>query len=238
MSLTAITGVYAIEESQMTDTLIEEKADVTGNGTEDIIRLKGVKLEGEDDFYKKLTVEVTADQSKPISFKLKEGAKPSLYFSDLNNDGLQDLFVSIPTDSNNGFVQHNLLTVKDGKITELSVPNPLLISSRFKNEYKAEMTIEATGKKYEYDLKDRKKDYDRIGFYQEGKLNEPTELIIDPFGNFQPIQLNGKNALRGTQTISGAYRSDKIATAISTWSYENGNWTLVEAIVEQSNKAN
>ena len=112
-------------------------------------------------------------------------------------------------------------------------PEPLAVSSQFEDGYKASITIEETGQSYSFDLSDRKEEYDRLGLYQDGKLNEPTELMVLPFGTLKPVKVkNGLYGLKGSQRINGVYNADGIANIESTWLFEKGKWQVQNAEVK------
>lgn len=233
MSLTALTGAYAGESKEKTATISENRIDVTGDGKKDIIYVKGVPFEEGAQFLKRIFLKIKASDGETYKIELEGGYDPAISFKDLNHDRIKDIFVSVPTGGSGGLSNFYLYTLKDFKVTDITVPEPLTISSRFEDGYKATITIEETGQSYNFDLSDRKDDYERLGLYQDGKLNEPTELMVLPFGTLKPIVVKDKlNGLTGSQRISGAYNADGIAFVESTWFYENGKWNLVNTRVK------
>jgi hypothetical protein len=234
ISLTAITGVYAIEKSKETVTLSKEVLDITGDGKNDVIELKGMPNQEEDSFLKKIYVEVAASNEKNYTISLESGTKASLQLIDLNNDGVKDLLSSVLAEENEGTVYNFLYTLKDFMITKLEVPEPLEMESHFLNNYKAEIKIAQTGKSYLFDLKDRKDYYKKLGVYYKGKLNEPTELTVNTFSSLQPVDLPGeKKGLKGIQRVTGIANGDGIAVVESTWMFANGQWRLLTSDVKK-----
>ena len=157
----------------------------------------------------------------------------------MNHDGIDDLLISIPTGGSGGISNYFLYTFKDFKLTKIAVPEPLFITSQFLNDYKATMTIDQTGETFTFDLQSRKKDYNRLGLYTKGILNEPRELMVDPYSTLKPILLKEKGdtyGLKGIQQVSGAYHADGIAFVESTWYYEKGKWNLLKAKVMDREK--
>ncbi|NHC41301.1 hypothetical protein G6549_15185 [Bacillus sp. MM2020_1] len=234
MSLTAITGVYAIEETTKIVTISNEKADITGDGKVEEILLKGVPYQKEDTFLEKIYLEINASNGKKYSFPLESGARASFQLVDLNGDGLQDLFASVLTGESEGIVQNYAYSLKDFVQTNIPLPEPLEMDSHFLKGYKAEIKLATTGKAYRFDLKDRKIYYKRLGLYYKGKLNEPTELTVNPFNQLQPIALKGnKVELQGEQRVTGIANADVIASVKSTWTFERGHWKLKSTIVNK-----
>lgn len=236
MSLTALTGVYAGESQDKTVTISEEKVDVTGDRKKDTVYVKGVPYEEGAQFLKQIFFKIKASNGKTYKIELEGGYNPSTTYKDLNHDGVKDIFVSIPTGGSGGLSNFFLYTLKDFKVTDITVPEPLIINSMFEDGYKASITIQATGQSYSFDLHNRKEDYDRLGLYQDGKLNEPTEMIVLPFGILKPVKVKDNlYGLTGSQRINGAYNADGVAEVESTWFYENGKWNLVNTKVKTLN---
>jgi hypothetical protein len=234
MSLTAITGVYAIEETTKIVTLSNELADITGDGKEENIYLKGVPYQKEDSFLERIYIEIAASNGNTYTIPLESGSKASLQLVDLNQDGLKDLFASVLTEGSEGIVNNFSYSIKDFIQTNIAVPEPLEMDSHFIKGYKAEIKVTKTGKSYVFDLKDRKQYYKKLGLYYKENLNEPTELAVNPFSRLQPIRLTGnKVGLIGEQRVTGISNADIIALVKSTWSYDKGHWKLISTDVKK-----
>lgn len=236
MSFTAFTGVYAGESIEKTVTISEDKVDITGDGKKDLIYVKGVPYGEGAQFLKKIFLKIRASNGEIYKIDLEGGYDPTTIYKDLNHDSVKDIFISVPTGGSGGLSNFYLYSLKNFKVVNLSVPEPLSVSSQFQDGYKASITIEETGQSYSFDLSDRKEEYDRLGLYQDGKLNEPTELMVLPFGTLKPMKVkNDLYGLKGSQRINGAYNADGIANIESTWLYENGKWQLQNAKVKSLN---
>jgi hypothetical protein len=232
LSLNAITGAYALEEKGGMLTLLQHESDISGDGKNDIVTISGIPFEEGISYLKEIILHVTVSDGKTYKIDLKSGFDPTIDFIDLNSDGVADLFISIPTGGSGGLSNYFLYTLANDQLVDIGIPDSLTITSQFQDGYKATMTIEDTGETYTFDLKSRKKDYNRLGLYLKGKLNEPTELMVDPYSLLKPIKLkNEQYGLKGIQQISGAYHADGIAFVESKWYYENGKWNIVSTKV-------
>ncbi|MCM3567719.1 hypothetical protein [Neobacillus mesonae] len=233
--LTMTTVVYAVEEKAKSVTISEQKADITGDGKLETILLKGVPYQDEESFLKEIYIEVAASNGKKYSIPLESGAKASLQLVDLNRDGVKDLFANVQTGGSGAIVLSFLHSLKGFVHTDLTVPDPVEMESHFLDGYKAEIKIKKTGKTYQFDLKDRKLYYKKLGLYYKGKLNEPTELMVNSYSSLKPVELSdGKLGLKGVQRIAGIANADTIAFIESTWSYQQGKWNLVNVKVKES----
>ncbi|WP_071395038.1 hypothetical protein [Bacillus tuaregi] len=247
LSLNAITGAYAVEgdrnqipvESPVEKpmNLVKEEMDISGDGKADIIEINGIQFEEDSSYLKEINLVIKGSNGETYTAELDSGFDPELKFVDLNHDGLVDLYITIPTGSSGGIANHFLYTFKDFTLTNIAVPDPLMITSEFQDGYKAVMTIDNTGQSYDFNLINRKEDYDQLGLYLNGKLNEPRELMVDPYGSLKPILVkDGVYGLKGIQQISGAYHADGIAFVESKWVYEENGWKLLDTKVIERNK--
>lgn len=235
MISTAITG-YAGDEGNKMILVSEEKVDVTGDGKKDTVYIRGIPYEEGTQFLKEIQLEIAASNGKKYKVELEGGYGPKVQFVDLNHDGVKDMFVTVDTGGSGGISNHNVYTLKDFTLKDLTVPDPLIINSQFLNGYKANVTIQKTGQSYTFDLRNRAEDYKRLGLYQNGKLSEPTELMVDPYSTLKPVLIKGDQyGLIGSQAVSGAYHADRIAIVEGTWFYENGKWTLKNTKVFEVN---
>lgn len=232
MSLTALTGVYAVENKANTVTITSVKTDITGDRKNEIITLKGVPFQKQGEYLKTIYIEISSTDGKTYRFPLESGEKASIQIADLNQDGVKDLFATVVTGKNTGDKINYLFTLKDFKPTALPVPKPLELKSRFLEGYKATLSINQTNKTYLFDLQNRSHYYDQIGIYQKGTLNEPAELTVNSYSILTPELVDGgKLGLKGVQRITGIPNGDTIANVESYWINVNGDWKLVRTDV-------
>lgn len=238
LSLTAITGVFANEEHSKIITISKNSVDITGDGKKDSVYMQAIPYQDEHSFLKSILVDIKASNGKNFKIKLDSGTRPSISFPDLNHDGVKDLFIVIPTGGSGGILQGYLYTLKGFVLKDLTIPKALEIESHFLNGYKAEINIKASGKTYQFDLRDRKKQYDLLGLYRLGRLNEPTELMVQGYSVLKPISLPGQmKGLRAIQRISGIANSDTIGIVESVWALKNNIWNLERvSVLEEKNK--
>ncbi|WP_423802347.1 hypothetical protein [Neobacillus sp. SAB-20_R2A] len=235
VSLSAITVVYAIEEKAKVITISKEEEDITGDGKNEVIQLKGEPYQDDENSYlKEIFIEINTSDGKTTTIPLESGAKAALQLADINHDSVKDVFATVYTGGSGGIVDTFLYTLKDFQKKDLTASEPLDMETHFLDGYKAEIKINATGKSYLFDLRDRKDYYKKMGLYRKGKLNEPTELMVNPFNSLEPIQLDGgKLGLKGIQRVTGIANADTIAFVESIWTYSDGKWKLVKVEVKK-----
>ncbi|RDI45856.1 hypothetical protein [Falsibacillus pallidus] len=233
MSLHAAAGAFTNAEQKALEPRVEAvyHEDVTGTGKKSDITLKGIPFDQESNYLKAIWADVLLDNQNKIRINYEPGYEPSITFKDFNHDRVKDMLQSSVTGGSGGFYSYKLTTLKEGVETDIPMPPSLQVQGQFADGYKAIVTIPEIGKTYTVDLSARKDDYLRLGIYKNGKLNEPTELMVDPIAYFKPSKIAGKKGwgLIGYQRVSGAYHADGIGTVESYWYYENGKWQMVHA---------
>jgi len=236
LSLTAITAAYAIDNNEKVITIAKEEADITGDNRNEVVTLKGVPYQDDESYLKSIFIKIIASNGKTYTIPLDAGTKADLKLTDLNHDGIKDIFASVLTAGTSGDTLNYLHSLKDFVDVDLKVPEQLEMDSKFLNGYKAKITIKDTGKSYLFDMMDRKDYYKKLGLYYRGRLNEPTELTVNSYSSLTPITLNNSlPGLKGTQRITGIANGDTIALVESTWVYKKGQWKLVDTDVKKGN---
>ncbi|MBS4195475.1 FG-GAP repeat domain-containing protein [Lederbergia citri] len=223
-----ISPVFAAKNPK---TILEYHHDVTGDGQPEKITVYGTPLKDNKDYYYEVWAEVEGKGISKIQINYEGGFEPKLEFADLNHDGVDDILFSSATGGSGGIYNYALHTVKDGKIYEIPLPEPLSIESSFQNNFKAIMTIPGMKNPIHLDLSSRKEDYIKLGLYQKnGMLNEPNELMIDPIAYFKIVKIKGKEGygLKSYRQVSGAVHADVIGIVEVRSYYENGKWNMID----------
>ncbi|RIW38368.1 hypothetical protein D3H55_02180 [Bacillus salacetis] len=228
MSLHAIAGNFAEEHDRPNImAIVTYEEDVTGDNKKDKITLWGKPFEPGALFYKEIWAEITSEK-KEFRIDYEGGYEPQIEFADLNHDGVKDLLESSATGGSGGLYNYSLYTLADYEKKDIGMPPALSMDAHFENDYKGLITFNDTNESFTVDLSGRKEDYDRLGIYQDGKLNEPMEMMVIPYAMFEPVNIRGEKGkgLKGVQRISGAYQADAVGNVYSYWYYENGQWDL------------
>ncbi|MBO0999516.1 hypothetical protein IOC57_17420 [Bacillus sp. SD075] len=221
---------------QVDGTYISTKRDVTGDQKIDIIQVQGLPYEEGSKFLKKIELNVESNR-RTINVPLRAGYTPDLKVADLNNDGVQDVLVTVLMEGRERLITSYAYTFKDENVKELEVPPSVPVMAQFIDGYKAEIIIEGQ-KPVVIDVSSRKQAYEELGIYRNGKLNEPTELLVDPYSSLDLKTVFGKGkALMGVQNVKGPDERDSILEIKSVWKYDNG-WQLVKAQVKQAKGIN
>ena len=228
ITLTTITGVYAKEKKEIT-TLVTYKKDITGDNQQDIIEVKGINA-GEK--FNNLEIDIITSKNKKYNIPLTGSKKPKVIFKDLNQDGLKDLFVaSSPLEENEN--DFHLYSFNDDQFTNIGLPEPLSLTAQFENNYQASIVIDKTGNEYTIDLKNKRESFERSGLYQNGRLNEPTELLIHSNVQIIPERLKNMNVgLKIIQPLGESFSGITHANFVSTWEWRNGRWELRKTVVK------
>lgn len=211
-----------------------DRADVTGDGIPDAIRLIGTPSETNRESYSKLKI-VIQDESlrRQTIFHVQHGYDPLLRLCDLNGDGISDLYLTVFDPSDRSMPIYTILTLNGGDqpiFKQPPLPEPLTIQGKLKDNYKAQVSLRQTNQTYVLDLRDRHTAYDQAGYYQNSRLLKPKPLEAQTaFLELLPVDYDkdGFCELRGLQRISGITADDVIAYAASVWKWRYGQWTLM-----------
>jgi len=232
MSLSAITGVYALEKEEIAKIVQEKTIDFAKDASQKTIQLKGVTTKEEPDFFQELSVEMKDKAGNLNTVPLEGGYKPNLQAADINGDQQKELFITVFTNKKRSQANYYLYALSDKNMEEIPLPELPNISSQFKADYKAELSISGQ-KTYFFNLYNRKDTYEKLGLYHHGQLNEPTELIVQPFSPLTVTTYHQKPALKGKQKISGIASVDTIAYLETIWTKTQKGWKLEKVTMKE-----
>ncbi|MFT8321114.1 MAG: hypothetical protein ABF649_09425 [Bacillus sp. (in: firmicutes)] len=235
MSLSAITGAYALGKEEEETIIYHNKVDLLLDGNDETIQLKGISNQEEKELYKEVVLEVVDKNGDKKNIHLEGGYRPTLQLVTLDKDKNPLLFIKVLTDEKGSKTNYYLYTCLKNELKEIEIPELPSIASQLKTDYKAELTIEGQ-KTYSFDLFDRKKQYEKLGVYHNGQLNEPTELIVQPYASLSNISYHQKFALKGKQKISGVSETDTIAYLETIWTRHKNEWKLEKIKMKEISK--
>lgn len=199
------------------------KHDVTGDKKNDQIELKGKINKKNSQWVHSLKLTVKSNEEL-ISIPIKSGKKPKLAIGDFNHDGVTDVLITMKKKHKSLFSK--IYSFNKAQISTMDMPPPIQITAQFQDRYLATIQVEGQNTT-KVDLKSHRDYYERLGIYNHGKLNEATELIVNPYSAFTVSKsMVYAHALLGKQTVKGIDAHDSIAKIITLWSYQDGNWEL------------
>lgn len=217
--------------------LDRQYADVTGDRILDQVSLLGRKFSPDTVYYEHLHIEVVDGATrKPAAITLQGGGyNPQMRFCDFNGDRVADIYVSAESGGSAGTSDFYLYTDIHNVPRELPVPQPLTITGRFLDDYKVSIAIQELHKTYIVDLHERKHSYDQAGYYKNGKLTAPTNVLPNAYSALRPVDADrdGVCELFGVQRVAGFYNADTVAFVTSLWKWHRDHWVPVHAAVQK-----
>lgn len=223
-------AVEAHDKGMIEEGLYEStKRDVTGDKRIDIIELKGTTSAKKSGFLKNVHLLVES-HNKTVKVPLESGYNPKLTIADFNKDGVKDVFVSVHKSENEAV--YSIFTFKNNQVAEIPLPPSAPVIAQFQDYYMTEIKV---GKKsLKVDVSQQRDFYEERGVYSNGRLNEATELIVEPFSELKPsTSLRYRSALTAVQEVKGLPDDKGIANIMTTWSYENGDWVLKKVVIKK-----
>ncbi|WP_445492638.1 hypothetical protein [Niallia sp. 03133] len=235
MSLSAITGAYALEKEEVETVIYNNKLDYFHDGTLETIQLKGIAAKEDKKSFKELALEVYDSTGTKKSAQIEGGYHPTLQMVDIDKSKNQAMLLKVLTDEKGSNAANYLYTFAHKELKELALPELPGITSEFKADYKAELTIEGL-KTYSFNLVERKERYEKLGIYRKGQLNEPTEMMVQPYSSLTTMIYHHKPAFKGKQKICGVADSDTIAYMETIWTRSNNKWKLEKIKMKEISK--
>ncbi|MFS0782114.1 hypothetical protein [Bacillus sp. 1P06AnD] len=219
-------GTYPYLAAQAKTTGVEEMnmyADVTGNAVKDHIILRGSPLKKSDSTYKKMSLKILYGK-KTFQVPIGEGKAPRLLVEDITNDGIKDVIMTMKSLDQPESYEGNVFSFKKGKWIQVELPEPVMTEAYFKNQYAAE--IVAGKQLFKIDLNRKKEEYERLGIYRKGLLNEPMELLVGGISMLKPVYGTYGTGFMATQKVSGISEGDPVGELNALWVLKNGKWKL------------
>jgi hypothetical protein len=223
MCFTNLTVVNALDKR--IEILATFKKDVTGDKLPDKIQIiKSGKI---------VKMQVISKKNKNYIINLGEVQKPSVVFQDLTQDEVKDIFIS-NNNKKGGEAEYYLFSFGNEQMNKISLPEGLNIIAQFENNYQASIKINQSGKAYTLDFRHQKENFEKRGLYQNGALNEPTELMVSSIHSLQLTRNKDLTfGLKGRQLVDDGYGGAKMAFVDSSWKWVNGNWELQKTSVKK-----
>lgn len=207
------------------------QGDLTGDGQNEEISLKGILFSPDTVFYKDIWVEIASPNEERWKISYQGGYEPAVELVDLNHDGIKDIFYQSATGGSGGLYNYQLNTLANGELKEIPLPEQLFLQGSFKDDFIVSIQLTPDSDPYLMDVSNRSEDYIRLGIYDEnGTLRKPQSLMIDPIAFFEPVLISDSKGygLKSSQQISGAYHADGLGTVESLWYLENDKWILLQ----------
>lgn len=216
------------DESVVIDTF---QNDVTGDGHEEKIQLKGIFFSDDSNYYRNIWIEITNDKQDEWTVQLGGGYDPTLQFIDLNHDGIKDILYQSPTGGSGGLYNYELHTFAHGAHEKIELPIQPHVNGQFLDDFRVKIEISPMEEAIIIDVSDRKEEYISLGIYDSnGKSLSFSNPIVDPIAFYEPFVLSDSKGygLKSYQQISGAYHADRLGTIETVWYFENGQWIVIQ----------
>lgn len=201
-----------------------EREDVTGDGRIDTISIKeSIVKESNNEVVKEILQLDIAGEKQPVTIPLSAG-DPWLLLTDLNNDGVKDVFVTIRSREKEDKVKVYSYTFKNKEKKDLSIPPIVQTTGRLLDDYKAELKV--LNHVHLIDLRASKRALEQSKVYRSGQLLKSTDLTISDYVQLKPIITKTGKGIRGVQRVKGPIPNKIVGELISVWYYREGKWML------------
>ncbi|HLR51839.1 MAG TPA: hypothetical protein VK072_03080 [Candidatus Avamphibacillus sp.] len=238
--ITLIFNINSISAEEKGDyTLIEEyEEDVTGDHINETIKLYGIFLSSDSNFYRDIYALIETKNNQKWEINYIGGYNPKLEFIDITQNGINEILFQSATGRSNELYNYTLHTIQHNELNELELPFQS-VSGAFINDFQAELYITSNTKPIIMDLKERAEEYIRSGIYNEhGNLPKRTSLLIDSIAFFEPLLISKSKGygLKSYQQINGIDHDDPLGTIETLWYYQDDDWIILQTDWKQKYK--
>ncbi len=201
------------QEHDITGDKVKEKITLEGELTKDGMNLREAKLK--------------ISGSSEAEITVSGGSQPKLMIADLDHDGVKDIFLTIKPMGEKNEVVGWAVSFKEGEFIRVDAPRPIVSEAAFRDDYEA--VVELAGKEYVLDLSKKKEEYEELGMYHNGKLNEPQELMVGGFSSMKPTYMLKGKGIVALQPVSGMFEADTLGHIKTVWYLDKEEWMLEKA---------
>ena len=201
-----------------------QQFDVTGDKVKETIKVTGNYYEDSPNL-KEITLQVLyGGKKESVKIPIGYGAKPVLHIVDLNHDGVKDVLLSVKEVGDSNVVKDYGYSFNHQKVVNFLELPQIDTQTSFQDQYKVKIRLQ--DQTYVIDVKNRKKMYEQLGLYHEGKLNEPIELIVSNYTSIKPTYTIKGKGIEAVQVVSGVSENDPIGEIKTIWVIQNGKWKM------------
>lgn len=210
------------------------RGDVNGDHIPDYVYVTGVK-ESDVSIVQNMTLLIQDGATGVFArIPLTEniGYDPKLFLGDFTGDGVNDIFITIPTGGSGGttynyiysFVNNTPRLLFDSNVFNQQYPYDVT----YKDNYKVEVISKKNKAKYLIDISLRETDYLNEIYDKNGKLKAPISGGVDPISGLYPTDhdLNKLYELIAYQQIAGRYHADSLGFIQNRLKWNGSTFTL------------
>lgn len=213
--------------------------EVTGDNENDMVIIIGEKEEPKELNAQNIDVVVYDTLNKSFikgTLRKCSGMSPKVIINDIDGNNISDII--LVTENEDMTKNIRVLTVKEGESKEIFKAKDnkgLLISGAFLDGFKATLSSKKINFERNIELNDKKENYITSGFYDdEGRvIASKKDIVTSNFTSVELVLLNGQYGIKTTQRIKGFDNLDIIDEIEVIWKYENGTWSIKEAMGEK-----
>lgn len=204
--------------------------DITGDGIQETIELKGTLLSKDSPFYHNIWVDISNEHSGEWRINYGGGYYPNLQTIDLNSKYKTNLLFTSSSDESKTDSSQKLHSIQNNKVIELKLPKPNIITGTFKENFKLEVKSSPYNKGNIYPLTDSKHIYIQKGIYNDnGRLKRKQKVNTSSHIFFEPFFISTRKGY-GLKSVQNLHdNNNNVISAIETiWYFENNKWVNLQ----------
>lgn len=229
-------NTYAVERDINPEPILIKsyQSDITGDGQNEVIELKGIPFTVNGNYYQQIWAEVTnTPLNKHWKINYGGGYEPTIQFVDLNHDQANGILYQSPTEESSELYKYQLHKLESNKFKELPLPEQHYVQGKFKDGFniKIQITPESDPINIGIQNQNHRTDYVQQGIYgEDGSVLKPTSVLINPISLFEPTYISKSKGygLKSYKVINGANHADQLGKIETLWYFENNNWIILQ----------
>lgn len=211
--------------------------DITGDGFNEVIKLKGERLTKESKYFQHIWAEITSKEGDNWVIPYGQGYQPSLSFIDLNHNSQKEILFHATLKENTETSLKHIHSLLKNTFIELKIPTHKYVHGSFQDNFRAEIFLLPNHPPEIIDLETSKEQYTDLGIYNnKGQLQKDTSIKQSNVTKAIPISPSDRqgNGMETTEQIYGINDNDLLGIVKTRWYYENDQWiNLQTTFIEQ-----
>lgn len=224
---------FSQENVETDDSFINSfEEDITGDGFREYFKLQGALLSNKSNYYRSVWLNITSPFQKYWKISLSGGYEPTIQLIDFNHDHIFDLFYKVARDENKLQYHHQLYTLRNGEVKQISLPVHKYLAGEFKDAFIINIRLHPNDKPITIDVSKKKEQYIDKQFYRkDGELLQKKGVAILPISSMEPVLISESKGygLQTIQSIGGMNEDDLLGTIETLWYFKDEQWIVLRS---------
>nr|WP_312577640.1 VCBS repeat-containing protein [Sedimentibacter sp.] len=216
--------------------LTSANGDINGDGVADDIFLIGSKTSSSP-FVQDITLIIQDGKTGSltnVALKTDVGYNPTLHLADFNNDGVDDILISIASGGSGGMMYYYIYSYMDNAVKlifDYDIFNRFFqYGVTYKDYYRVEVDDRTKKLLFMIDISLKDHSYLNEIYDSNGVLKEPIEGFVNPLSGLYPIDFDsdGTYELLAYQKVAGRYNADSLGYIQTVLKWDKDRFVMAD----------